>query len=67
MDCAKCGGKMTVKETRHFEDETYRRIECSECGESVFTVEYEVILNDAFLDCWQRAGIIRNASRKKGN
>lgn len=50
MKCPKCGGKSTVKDTLHTEEnETYRRIKCSDesCGYIFYTVEYEVEDSDA--------------------
>lgn len=45
MKCPKCGGKATVKNTLHTDDnETYRKIKCQdiECGNIFYTIEYEV-------------------------
>lgn len=50
MKCPKCGGKSTVKDTLHTEEsETYRRLKClnESCGQTFYTIEYEVEYNEA--------------------
>lgn len=40
MVCPKCGGKVTVSDTMHgFDNDTYRRRKCLECGYLFHTIE----------------------------
>lgn len=54
MVCNKCGAKMTVLDTvtNKQDFETYRRLKCSECGNSIYTceciIEYESIKKDFY-------------------
>ena len=63
--CEKCGTKLQVKEVRHYQDETYRRVACPNCGAFIFTVEFEVEQNSLFFKYWQKAGIERLKSKIK--
>ena len=43
MTCPKCGGRMRGKDTRCTpENETIRKRKCDDCGEIMFTLEFEV-------------------------
>jgi transcriptional regulator NrdR family protein len=50
----KCGGKLRVLDNvkNPTENEIYRQKECVECGRRIFTVEYEVIVNQRFKADW---------------
>lgn len=39
MKCEKCGGRMTVKETRSDIYITYRKRTCERCGRAIYTEE----------------------------
>ena len=44
MRCPKCNGKLSVKDIVHNknDNEVYRKRICKECGETIFTTEFEV-------------------------
>lgn len=54
MTCPKCKGKLRIIDIVHnpTEDEKYRLYKCPDCGHSIFTVEYEVVLNQRFEEDW---------------
>lgn len=56
MTCPKCGGKLMVLDNvkNTDENEIYRRKVCNECGDVLFTVEYEVESNEEFKKTWNK-------------
>jgi transcriptional regulator NrdR family protein len=54
MTCPKCNGKIQVSDTVHNEkeNEIMRKRDCRRCGYQFFTIEYEVIVNQKFLEEW---------------
>lgn len=39
MECPRCGGKLRAYRTVQYEDRTYRRRKCEDCGKRVTTNE----------------------------
>ena len=56
MTCPKCEGKVTVTDSVHNSDtnETYRYKECLGCGRKFYTIEFEVDVDDKFMDEWYK-------------
>lgn len=54
MKCPKCKAPLRVIDIvrNPAEAEKYRLYKCPICGHSIFTVEYEVILNQRFEEDW---------------
>ena len=70
MYCPTCGGVLVACETITNTDdqEVYRKRRCSGCGYEFYTVEYEVIANDSFMNelkKWQRITWKRNNLKRK--
>lgn len=58
LTCPKCGGLTIVERsvTNKKDTETYRRRRCLDCRCLFYTVEYEVVVNDAFTTAWDNNG-----------
>lgn len=54
MTCPKCKDELCIADTvtNPVENEIYRLHKCPNCGHSIFTVEYEVIVNQRFEEDW---------------
>lgn len=55
MKCPECSGKSKVIDTRYNAEygETYRRLECQECGKKYFTLEIVADEDEQFLEQWR--------------
>lgn len=55
MKCSKCPGYYKVVETRTNpeHDEVYRKSRCPDCGNVIFTIEYEVEMNEEMDKTWK--------------
>lgn len=67
MKCSKCGSdNLRVMDTfSYLDEEVYRRRKCLDCGELIYTVEYEVEFNDEFHKTYKQLCHMKNASRAK--
>lgn len=54
MTCPKCKGKVVSIDSsiNNTDNEVYRKKKCRDCGETFYTVEFEVIENDRFKKAW---------------
>ena len=54
MKCPNCGKKLLVKDTVHnvADNEVYRKRICKECGETIFTTEFEVDPDMDYMELW---------------
>lgn len=54
MKCRKCNGKLSVKDVVHnsIDNEVYRKRICDECGETIFTTEFEVDPDIDYMELW---------------
>lgn len=54
MKCRKCNGKLSVKDVVHnaIDNEVYRKRICDECGETIFTTEFEVDPDMDYMELW---------------
>lgn len=52
MNCPKCGNNTKVREVSYLfsENETYRKHECEKCGYKFVTVEFEIDVNEKFIE-----------------
>lgn len=70
MKCSKCGSdNLRVMDTfPYLDEEVYRRRKCLDCGELIYTVEYEVECNDEFQKTYKELGRMKrsNKSEKTG-
>lgn len=68
MRCSKCGSdNLRVMETfSEFDEEVYRRRKCLDCGEKIFTVEYEVEQNEEFKKIYKEAWRGKHANKHRG-
>jgi transcriptional regulator NrdR family protein len=49
MTCPECGGKIRTIETAQIgTEETYRRKKCTDCGRTMFTIEFEVDADEKY-------------------
>ena len=66
MICPNCGGKtgVTDRVDNTWDDETYRKRVCHECGHIFYTTEIEVEANDQFKDNWYKHHRDRNRTTK---
>ena len=55
MRCPKCEGKLAIKDkVVTSNDEVLRKRVCETCGHTLYTVEFEAIVNDGFMKEWHR-------------
>jgi len=54
MTCPKCNGKLKVVDSVYIPDSNeYRRNKvCTKCGHEIYTIEFEVEVNERFKDEW---------------
>lgn len=58
--CPRCGGNIKTTYSVHSDDgDIYRQKTCDACGHVFYTVEYEVIENDAFKKEWSKCRVKR--------
>ena len=60
MKCKRCGGDYKIVETAQDDNYTYRKRECKECGDWIFTTEEESDFNKTYT----RMRILRTPVRK---
>lgn len=66
MICSRCSGSLRVIDTRHVSDNrTYREKKCSDCGQTTWTIEYEVIDTPKFVAEWRNYDRNKIARRKE--
>ena len=55
MRCPKCEGKLAIKDkVVTSNDEVLRKRVCEKCEHTLYTVEFEAIVNDGFMKEWHR-------------
>lgn len=66
MKCSKCGSNnLRVMDTfSDLDEEIYRRRKCLDCGEKIYTVEYEVEPNEEFKKAYGKANRTKHAKYK---
>lgn len=56
MKCPKCGGLLSIEDDRNdYESfEIYRFRACKECGNKMYTIEYEIEPDEALFELWDK-------------
>ena len=64
--CSKCGGTLYVNHTVHDDvnNEVYRRRICHDCGNAVFTIEYEIDDTEQVRESWRSLDGWRNEYKR---